>query len=394
MGSKILQLLFSTKLMLVLLILFPLAMGIGTFLETWYSTDAARIWVYNAWWFEVIMLLLMVNFMGNIKRYNLLNREKLSVLILHLSFIFILLGALVTRYIGDEGVMPIRENTSSNTYLSEKTYLNVFIDGEIEGESLRKTLKPQKLLLSEHTDNNFRIKNDFNSKAFSITYDSFRENITEGLVLDPNGERYIKLVEAADGNRREHYIKEGEVSSIQNILFSFNYYQKGAINISSKSGEYFIESPFDAQYTIMATQESAPLEKDKTELLELRSLYQIPGFQFVFPEPALRGVFDILDAEDGDGVSQDVLYVNLNYNGTNERIPLLGGRGFVNNPKKITIDDLDFYLSYGSSKVELPFTIKLNDFIADKYPGTESSYSSFKSKVTVEDDETLNTISS
>ena len=389
MGSKILQILFSTKLMLVLLILFPLAMGIGTFLETWYSTDAARIWVYNAWWFEVIMLLLMVNFMGNIKRYNLLNREKLSVLILHLSFIFILLGALVTRYIGDEGVMPIRENTSSNTYLSEKTYLNVFIDGEIEGEPLRKTLKPQNLLLSEHTDNRFKIKNDFDSKAFTITYDSFRENITEGLVLDPNGERYIKLVEAADGNRREHYIKEGEVSSIQNILFSFNYFQKGAINISSKSGEYFIESPFDAQYTIMATQQSAPLEKNKTELLELRSLYQIPGFQFVFPEPALRGVFDILDAEDDDGISQDVLYVNLNYNGTNERIPLLGGRGFVNNPKKITIDDLDFYLSYGSSKVELPFSIKLNDFIADKYPGTESSYSSFKSKVTVEDDETF-----
>ena len=45
-----------------------------------------------------------------------------------------------------------------------------------------------------------------------------------------------------------------------------------------------------------------------------------------------------------------------------KEIPLLGGRGFVNNPKKITLDDLDFYLSYGSSKVELPFSIKLNDF--------------------------------
>jgi hypothetical protein len=47
---------------------------------------------------------------------------------------------------------------SSNTYLSEKTYLNVFIDGEIEGEPLRKTLKPQNLLLSEHTDNNLKLK--------------------------------------------------------------------------------------------------------------------------------------------------------------------------------------------------------------------------------------------
>ena len=390
MGSKIIQYLFSTKFMLVLLILFPLAMGIGTFLESWYSTDAARIWIYNAWWFEVLMLLLIVNFMGNIKKYNLLSREKISVLILHLSFIFILLGALVTRYIGDEGVMPIRENTTSNTYLSEKTYLNVFIDGERNGLPERKTLKPQQLLLSEHTNNNFKIKDDFDSKDFTISYNSFRENIAEGLVLDPSGERYIKLVEAADGNRREHYIKEGEVSSIQNILFSFNYYQKGAINLSSKSGEYFIDSPFDGQYTIMATQQSALLEKDKEQLLELRSLYQIPGFQFVFPEPALRGVFDILDAEEtDDGISQDVLYVDLKYNDVSERIPLLGGRGFVNNPKKVTIDDLDFYLSYGSSKVELPFSIKLNDFIADKYPGTEKSYSSFKSKVTVEDDKSF-----
>jgi len=390
MGSKIIQYLFSTKFMLVLLILFPLAMGVGTFLESWYSTDAARIWVYNAWWFELLMLLLIVNFMGNIKKYNLLSREKISVLILHLSFIFILLGALVTRYIGDEGVMPIRENTTSNTYLSEKTYLTVFVDGQRNGLPERKTLKPQQLLLSQHTNNNFKIKDDFDSKDFTISYNSFRENIAEGLVLDPSGERYIKLVEAADGNRREHYIKEGEVSSIQNILFSFNYYQKGAINLSSKSGEYFIESPFDGQYTIMATQQSALLEKDKEQLLELRSLYQIPGFQFVFPEPALRGVFDILDAEEtDDGISQDVLYVDLKYNDVSERIPLLGGRGFVNNPKKVTIDDLDFYLSYGSSKVELPFSIKLNDFIADKYPGTEKSYSSFKSKVTVEDDKSF-----
>ena len=389
MGSKIIQYLFSTKFMLVLLILFPLAMGIGTFLESWYSTDAARIWIYNAWWFEVLMLLLIVNFMGNIKKYNLLSRDKISVLILHLSFIFILLGALVTRYIGDEGVMPIRENTTSNTYLSEKTYLTVFVDGQRNGLPERKTLKPQQLLLSKHTNNNFKIKDDFDSKDFTISYNSFRENIAEGLVLDPSGERYIKLVEAADGNRREHYIKEGEVSSIQNILFSFNYYQKGAINLSSKSGEYYIDSPFDGQYTIMATQQSALLEKDKEQLLELRSLYQIPGFQFVFPEPALRGVFDILDAEETDGISQDVLYVDLKYNETSETIPLLGGRGFVNNPKKVTIDDLDFYLSYGSSKVSLPFSIKLNDFIADKYPGTEKSYSSFKSKVTVEDDKSF-----
>ena len=385
MGSKILQFLFSTKFMLVLLILFPVAMGIGTFLESWYSTDAARIWIYNAWWFELLMLLLMVNFMGNIKKYNLLSKEKLSVLILHLSFIFILLGAFVTRYIGDEGVMPIRENNVSNTYLSEKTYLTVFVDGTEDGVPQRKTLKSY-LLLSEHVNNDFTINDDFYSKDFSISYNDYKENVTEGLVLDPSGERYIKLVEALDGNRQDHYIKEGQVTSIQNILFSFNYYQKGAINITSEAGEYYIESPFDGIYTIMSNQQSAELNKDKKQLLELRSLYQIPGFQFVFPEPALRGVFEIVDAEVTDREVEDALYLKVNYNGKSKEVSLLGGRGYVNNPKKVTIDDLDFYLSYGSDEVQLPFSIKLNDFIAEKYPGTENSYSSFKSKVTVEDD--------
>ena len=385
MGSKILQFLFSTKFMLVLLILFPLAMGIGTFLESWYSTDAARIWIYNAWWFELVMLLLMINFMGNIKKYNLLSKEKLSVLILHLSFIFILLGAFVTRYIGDEGVMPIRENNVSNTYLSEKTYLTVFVDGTEDGVPQRKTLKSY-LLLSEHVNNDFTINDDFYSKDFSISYDDYKENVTEGLVLDPSGERYIKLVEALDGNRQEHYIKEGQVTSIQNILFSFNYYQKGAINVTSEAGEYYIESPFDGIYTIMSNQQSAELNKDKKQPLELRSLYQIPGFQFVFPEPALRGVFEIVDAEVTDREVEDALYLKVNYNGKSEDVSLLGGRGYINNPKKVTIDDLDFYLSYGSDEVQLPFSIKLNDFIAEKYPGTENSYSSFKSKVTVEDD--------
>ena len=197
---------------------------------------------------------------------------------------------------------------------------------------------------------------------------------------------FIKIVDAADGNRHEHFIKEDEVSSIHNILFSYNNYVKGAINLSSNDGEYYIESPFEGQFTIMASQQSASLIKDKKQLLELRSLYQIPGFQFVFPEPALRGVFDVVDAEETDGLSQDALYVNIDYNGTTRNIPLLGGRGFVNNPKKVTIDDLDFYLSYGSDEVQIPFNIKLNDFIAEKYPGTENSYSSFMSKVTVEDD--------
>ena len=41
MKGKIASILFSTRLTAVLFVLFPTAMGIGTFIESWYSTDTA-----------------------------------------------------------------------------------------------------------------------------------------------------------------------------------------------------------------------------------------------------------------------------------------------------------------------------------------------------------------
>ncbi|MGA0274397.1 MAG: cytochrome c biogenesis protein CcsA, partial [Flavobacteriaceae bacterium] len=66
-----------------------------------------------------------------------------------------------------------------------------------------------------------------------------------------------------------------------------------------------------------------------------------------------------------------------------------GGKGVTNDPKQVRVGNLDFYLQFGSLPIELPFALRLNDFIAEKYPGTESSYSSFMSKITVEDETTF-----
>ena len=123
MGKKLISFLISTRFTAILFILFPLSMAIGTFIESYYNTTTAKILIYNAWWFEVMMVFFVINFTLNIKRYNLLSFKKWPVLLLHISWILIILGAGVTRYIGFEGVMPIRENSSSNTFLSEKTFV-------------------------------------------------------------------------------------------------------------------------------------------------------------------------------------------------------------------------------------------------------------------------------
>ena len=206
--------LFSTKLMAVLFLMFAAAMALGTFMESWYSTETARIYIYNATWFEVIMVFFVINFIGNIFRYRLLSWKKWPVLVLHLSWILIIIGAFVTRYISYEGMMPIREGASENRFYSDKTYLTAYIDGAIDGTTKRRILEDDILVTSEGLRSSLPWKSDFNGQRFTVTYVDFLEGAKEGLVPDPNGKEYLKIVEAGDGQRHEHYLQDGQVANI------------------------------------------------------------------------------------------------------------------------------------------------------------------------------------
>ncbi|MFC5045031.1 cytochrome c biogenesis protein ResB [Aquimarina hainanensis] len=382
MQDKLVSILFSTRLMAVLFIVFAVSMGVGTLLEDAHGTTAARIWIYNTWWFEAIMVFFCINFCGNIVRYKLYRKDKWATLILHLSFILILVGAFVTRYISYEGVMPIREGETTATFLSEKTYLTAFLDGEINGEPRRRVISDD-MEFAAATDNHFVIHTDYNKQPVTITYKDYIQGAEMGLVASEDGENFLKLVEAGGGERHDHFLKEGEVANIHNILIAFNKPTKGAINISYGKGEYYIESPFDGTYMRMADQFKGEVIKDSVQPLMLRSLYQTAGMQFVIPEPVQKGKYDVVPIEEKAKGQQDALILDVSSNGETKEVKLLGGKGFANNMKKYQIGGLDMYFSYGSKEMKLPFSLKLNDFIAEKFPGTEKAYKAFRSKVEI-----------
>jgi len=85
-------------------------------------------------------------------------------------------------------------------------------------------------------------------------------------------------------------------------------------------------------------------------------------------------------------VTQDALVVEVSSKGKTVQHKILGGKGTANFSEKISVGGLEVSLAYGSKVYQLPFSIKLNDFIAEKYPGTEKGYASFMSKVTIEDE--------
>ena len=221
--EKLKSILFSTRLMAMLFLGFAIAMATGTFIESKYNTTTARILIYNSWWFEGIMLVFVINFIGNIKRYQLLKKEKWATLLLHLSFIFIIIGAGITRYISYEGMMPIREGASENHFYSDKTFLSINVDGQHKGEMKRRTFE-QAVLFSQATNNHFSLNEIFDKIPFTIELKSFIMGAKQTIKEDKNGVLYFKMVESGGGKRNEHFLKSGEVQNINNVLFALNKY--------------------------------------------------------------------------------------------------------------------------------------------------------------------------
>ncbi|WP_054851416.1 cytochrome c biogenesis protein CcsA [Olleya sp. ITB9] len=391
MQNRIAKILFSTRLTSVLFIVFAVAMAAGTLLDRNMDTSPTpytRNLIYNAWWFEAIMVLFMVNFIGNIFRFRLLRKEKWATLLLHLAFIFIILGAGITRYFGFEGMIAIREGETESGFLSQKTYITAYIDGDYKIDGV-----PQRLPVEEEVDFSGRMTNSFDYTAsyngtpvnFELT--DFFIGAEEDVVPDDSGENYLKIVEARGNGPHNHFLKQGSVENIHNLLIALDKPTQGAVNITTTENGLMVESPFEGEYLQMATMSQGRLIKDSIQPLMLRSRYVIGDMQLVFPKPVVKGKFDVVKKASFLKQDDNAVVLNVSANGETKEIKLLGSQWSNNRFKQVTVGGLDIALKYGSKVLELPFEVKLNDFIAEKFPGTDNNYSSYESKVTVLDKE-------
>ena len=111
----------------VLVIILIAVLAAGTIAEKLHGSDFARIHVYGAWWFVglwALMAALLVFMMVKGRMW-----KRWAVCGLHLSILFILLGALLTMLTGQHGRMKLEPNRpNSHFFIQEK--------GEITKEAL------------------------------------------------------------------------------------------------------------------------------------------------------------------------------------------------------------------------------------------------------------------
>ena len=377
--NKFLSLIYSTRLMAVLFLVFAMAMGVATFIENDYGTETAKALVYNAWWFEAIMVFFAINFFGNIFKYKLLRKEKLVVLAFHLSFLLIIIGAGITRYVSFEGIMPIKEGNVTNKFLSEKNYISIVINDGKE----QKTPVHHPILLSSLGSNSYHYKTDFKGTDVSVKLTDYIPNASNVFEESETGDDYILFVESGGGGRHNHYIKKGTSELVHGVLIGFDAPNKNTIDFNFIDNKLKITSAVDGQFFRMADSFEGNIKKDSLQDFSILAVHNLAGLQFVIPKNPIKGAYKTVPG-DKDQNSLAQLEFDVTSNGETKHIKLNGGKLAIQPPTQFSIGNLNFRMSYGALQKQLPFSIKLNDFQLDKYPGSESAMS-YASEVTVID---------
>ena len=161
MINKIINYLSTMKFATIMLLFFAFSIGYATFIENDFGAVSAQALIYKMWWFELMILSLAISLILNIFKRKLFRKEKLATLMFHFSFITIILGAAVTRYVSYEGMMVIKEGESQDVFLSSETFLSLKVHDEINQFSYDQNLNLSSI--TKNFDNTPILKNLFSN---------------------------------------------------------------------------------------------------------------------------------------------------------------------------------------------------------------------------------------
>ncbi|MGB5555867.1 MAG: cytochrome c biogenesis protein CcsA [Flavobacteriaceae bacterium] len=383
--KKLLSPLFNTRAAGLYILLFAAAIGIATFVENDFGTSAAQKVIFKSWWFELLLLLFGITIIVNIIKFRMIQQKKWPLLLFHGAIIIILIGAGVTRYFGFEGIMHIRENNASNSFLSSNSFLKFKV--EKNGQTFD---FDEPVLFASLGNNNWEESYLVGKDLIEAKVKEFIPNPKQVLNESIEGQPVLQMVVGGANGREEYFINQGETKRIRNVIYNFKDTQlPDAINISYRNDSLLIASNKTWVQTVMATQQKDTLYPSESySPLMLRSLYTDGVNSFVFATFNKGGKVRI-ESEDPKVKNESLtaLLMDISVNGSTKEIYVYGSRGMEGRPEVLNFDGLNLSVSYGSKEITVPFQVKLNEFILEKYPGTNSA-SSYASEVTLNDPRT------
>ncbi|MEA3504321.1 MAG: c-type cytochrome biogenesis protein CcsB, partial [Bacteroidota bacterium] len=381
MIKRILSFLFSMRLMGILFFIFVISLAVATFIENDYGVIVSRATVYNAWWFDLLLLIISLNLIGSFFYYKMFRVKKITIIIFHLAFVFMVIGAGVTRYFGDEGSMRIRENESVNKILSYDTYLKIKLSDK-ENTIINDEKVSFFAGINEKYDDSFKI----GDKKITVILKDFIPNAYEKLVETDNGSEILLFkVFSLDGGSKINYLKANTSKNVEGTVVSFGEAEEASINFFVRNDSLFISSIEEIEIVDKDGPKDYPANKQY--VFESGKLYKISnGVQISYRGYYASAEIQLQSASAKEARYSDVYNFDISDGDSHHTVSVKGTKGRVGEAATTKINGVDISISYGSKATVLPFSIRLDDFVLDRYAGSNSP-SSYESRVTLIDKE-------
>jgi cytochrome c-type biogenesis protein CcsB len=381
--KKILNGVFSMTMAGIYTLIIAIAIAAATFIENDFGTATAQKVVYKAWWFELAIVLFGISILVNIFRYKLLRLNRITVLVFHLAFILVIIGAAITRYISYEGLMPIREGKISNTILSENTYFqfNLKKDGA-------ETKKDYKVLFGGLGINSFSKSIDFEGHTLKAKMVSFHPDAAEKIEESDEGGPVLSLVHGGMSGRENVFLQAGDIKNLSRLTFGFDVEENLDVNIRQNGDSLFFKTNYPVRTMSMLSQQTDTIQSEDWEPFLTQHLYYFNNtVSIVISRFVTKGkIMPVSRSRRVKPNAYNGIVMELSDGTETREIVLYGNKGIIADKTTVNFDGFSADISYGSKLISLPFALKLRDFQMERYPGSNSA-SSYASEVTLIDEE-------
>ena len=366
---------FSMKMAVLMLFLFGILIGAATFIENDYGTQTARALIYKAQWFEVFLAYFTAILVYNIIKYKSY-KTKPAVFLFHFSFLIIAIGALITRYVGYEGIMQIREGESSHTMVSDVKVLQMHATHGDESANYEK-----ELFFSTMTGNSLSKSLSVGDKKVNIELIKYMPTAHEVVVDSPEGKKLLELKISTGQKGEIYYLAKGEIKDFGGFNIGYETVattDKPTFLIKDDSKNYKVDFPFALTTLNMNTKESGELKGGENKF-QNRMLYRFGSnavvLKDVHEKAILRLNSDDIKTQRGQA---EYMQWRVNVGDESKIIVTRAFKGRMGKVKHLDFDGLHVDFRVGAKLIEIPFSVKLDNFELERYPGsmTPASYSS------------------
>lgn len=373
--KKFLNFLFSFPFMGFLLLILAFSMAIATFVESSYGTEAAQGVIYKSFWFSLILLLLAVNLLVNFVRHKMYTRQRIAVGLFHISFIIILIGAGITRYISFEGVMHIREGQSVDFILSSEDYLTIKSGDQTVSNTV---------LFSELSFKGFDEKIIVNGSEVRVKSVGFIKNAVRKVFDDPAGAELIDFVISAGQGRENFVFSKGSNVDLGALVVGYEF-PNANLQFLSRGDSLLLVSDRPLEMRSMTGGEPVPMNANDTVTVLPMHLYSIDNYLLLVKGFHPKAIIQVAKDEEGNA-AEDAIVLELTNGNEKQLVNVFGRHGLKGAPFTATIGNKNLEFTYGSEPIYLPFSLQLTEFQLEKYPGSMSP-ASFASELILNDTE-------